>query len=428
MKKKLIRGAEIALTVMTFAVLMVYGGWTGLSLKEYSVDLVYLVIDVAVADAVSSTAYFTLVITLTGLIQLIDASKPIEEWRSTYKGKKVSAIVPVYKDADVMHQSVETILESNYNNLEVVIVYEPDDKSSKEKAEKLSKNKENVTSLENGNPGSKPKAINYAIEKSETPYCALFDADEEIDRTFLSAGVSYLEEDGYEIFQGRRIPKINGIIEAFCYCERAIFYSSFTLFARLGFKIPRSSSTVMKKEAWEKAEGYSDMLTEDLDFPHKCYRRGISVKQSYNHTNVMEAPHTPKDFWGQRKRWSIGQMQIAHKILKGGFSNNRSFRGLVSSVGAIISLLLRALLLALVAKFMLLLFFGFEAIYLPPLLALSLVTLSLSFVDYRRGKTKLIGAKSLMTPFVVIVSGILTIKCFFEYLITWEGEWYHVEK
>lgn len=408
---------------------MMYGGWTGLSLTEYSINLVYLVIDVAVADAVSSTVYFTFIVSLTGLILLKGAFKTKKEWRSNYQGEKVRAIVPVYKDADIMHQSVETLLKSGYNNLEIAIVYEPDDKKSIEKAEKLAEENEIVKAIENGRPGSKAKAVNFAIRNdNNASYYAVFDADEEIDPDFLSASVSYLEEDDYDIFQGRRIPKPDGVLEAFCYCERATFHTTYSLTRYTGFKSPRCSSTVMKKESWETVGGYSDMLTEDLDFPHKCYRAGLNVKQTYNYTNRMEAPHSLKDFWGQRKRWNIGQIQIAHKALRGGFGNNWSLRGFISTFRSVFGLTIGILLLPLVAKFILLLIFGFETVYLPPLLALSAIPILLSFIDSRDGKIQPILLRGLLTPLVIIVAGTLMLKALFEYLITWEGDWYHVDK
>lgn len=428
MKKKLIRGVEVSLTALTFILLMIYGGWTGLSLKEYSIDLVYLVINVAVADAVSSTVFFTLIVSLTGIVMLKGALKKEEEWRSEYQGEKVRAVVPVYKDAEIMHQSVETLLESNYSNLEITIVYEPDDDKSKNRAEELAGEHDIVKAIENGNPGSKAKAVNYAIENSDAAHYAIFDSDEEITSNFLPAAISYLEEDSYDIFQGRRIPKPDGVLEAFCYCERALFHTTYSLTRYTGFKSPRCSSTVMKRSAWEEVDGYSDMLTEDLDFPHKCYRAGLKVKQAYNYTNLMEAPHRLKDFWGQRKRWYIGQIQIAHKALSGGFGNNWSLRGFISTFRSVLGIILGIFLLPLVAKFLLLLLFGFETVYLPPLLALSLIPIALSLIDSRDGKIQPIIIRGLLSPLVIIASGTLIIKSLFEYLITWEGEWYHVEK
>ncbi|MFQ3308269.1 MAG: cellulose synthase/poly-beta-1,6-N-acetylglucosamine synthase-like glycosyltransferase [Candidatus Nanohaloarchaea archaeon] len=428
MKKKIIRGLEVALTGLTFALLMFYGGWTGLELKEYSINLIFLVIDIAIADAISSTIFFTMIVSLTGLVMLKGALKKKDGWRSTYQGGKVNAVIPVYKDAEVMHQSVETLSKSNYDNLEITVIYEPDDESTERRTTELESEYDAVNAVESGNPGSKAKAVNYAIENSDADYYAVFDADEEVDPVFVPAAVSYIEEEDYDIFQGRRIPKPDGVLEAFCYCERALFHTTYSLTRYTGFKSPRSSSTVMKKSAWEEVGGYSDMLTEDLDFPHKCYRAGLKVKQAYNYTNRMEAPHSLKDFWGQRKRWNIGQVQIMDKALSGGFGNNKSIRGAISTFRSVFGLTIGALLLPLVAKFLILLLFGFELIYVPPLMALSLIPISLSLIDTREGKVQPILLRGLLSPLVIIVSGTLIIKSVFEYLFTWNGEWYQVEK
>lgn len=428
MKRKIVRGTEIGLTLLAFGFLMIYGGWTGLSLKEYSLNLIFFVVDVVVADAVTSTIFFTSIVSLTGLILVRESLKDKEEWRTDYNGEKTTAIIPVYQDAQVMHQSVETLNKSNYSNLETLIVYEPDDDKSQNRAQELEEKYRNVQVMENGNPGSKAKAVNYAIENTESRFYAVFDSDEEVNPDFISAAVSYLQEDNYDIFQGRRIPKPEGLIEAFCYCERALFHTSYALTRYTGFKSPRSSSTVMRKEAWQKVGGYSDVLTEDLDFPHKCYRAKLKVKQTYNYTNKMEAPHSWKDFWGQRKRWNIGQVQIAHKTLSGGFGNNMSIRGVISTVRSVFGIMLAIFLLPLVAKFLLLLVFGFEAVYIPPLLALTLIPAALSLIDSRNHQIPALKLNSLLSPFVIIVSGALMLKSVFEYVFSWNGEWYHVDK
>lgn len=428
MRKTVVRTLELALTLLAFGVLMIYGGWTGLSLKEYSLNLAVFVIDIVVADAVTSTLYFTAIVSITGLILLKSSLERKESWRSDYQGKHVKAVIPVYRDAEAVHQSIETLSKSNYDDLETIIVFEPDDPETKERAKELEEDYDNVQAIENGEPGSKAKAVNYTIENTEADYYAIFDADEEVSPDFIPAAASYLEKDGYDIFQGRRIPKPTGLIEAFCYCERSLFHTTYSLTRYTGFKSPRSSSTVMKKEAWEEVDGYSDMLTEDLDFPHKCYRAGLKVKQAYNYTNKMEAPHSFKDFWGQRKRWNIGQVQIAHKTLSGGFGNNWSIRGAISTFRSVFGIMLAIFLLPLVAKFILLLVFGTRTIYIPPLLALTLIPLSLSLIDSQTDQIKPLYAKALLSPFVIIVAGALMLKSVFEYVFSWNGEWYHVDK
>lgn len=428
MKTNFVKILEVGLTGLTFILLFLYGGWEGLSLKKYSLDLFYLVVDVVTVDAVTSTIFFTSLVTLTGLVMLKGAVKDKEVWRSDFQGEKVVALVPVYKDADIIHQSVESLIKSKYKNLEIVIVYEPDDEGCKKEAKRLSDKYDAVRDLENGNPGSKAKAINFAIENDSSKYFAIFDSDEEVDPEFIPASVSYLKEDGYDIFQGRRIPKPDGVLEAFCYCERALFHTTYSLTRYTGFKSPRSSSTVMKKSAWEKVGGYSDMLTEDLDFPHKSYRARLKVKQAYNYTNLMEAPHSLKDFWGQRKRWNIGQIQIAHKALSGGFGNNWSLRGFISTFRSVFGLSIAILLLPLVAKFLLLAIIGSEIIFIAPLMTLSIIPIALSLIDAQEGKIGPVTLRGLLSPLVIVVSGTLMIKSLFEYLMTWEGEWYHVDK
>ncbi len=420
-QSKIGKTVEYAGYIFLSTAVILYGLYSGLNITNTTIEAFFIAIDLAFIDAASSSIFFTAFLGITGLLLL----KELYTGKSLVKEEdsdKLIAVIPVYNDPNVLKNSVESLNNSNYNDLEIVVVCEEEDEDSIEAAENL-----DCEVMLNDYPGSKAGAINTAFEKYDEEYFAIFDADEIIDPNFLPYAVGSIEQ-GYDAFQGRRIPIPSGLVEGFAYCERVLFHSAYKISELSGFRNLRSSSTVMKKEVWEKVEGYENLLTEDLDFPHKCFRSGIRIKQDRRATNLMEAPHTWRDFWNQRKRWRMGQIQVLHKALKGGYPNNFSYRGFVSLSRLIFSVIVGFLILTMIPKFLILFLIGLEIIFLLPLATSVMLVLLVSKYDTRGGKTEFISWKSLMTPVVFVATGFLAVKSLLEYSITWEGEWYDVQK
>lgn len=403
------------------SLIIFYGFYTGLNITSASLNIFFLAVDVVVLNAASSAFFFTFFIVLTGFLLLKELYSRKEIPECFDKGE-VTAVIPVYNDASVIENSVSSLNNSNYENLNIVVGCEPGDSESINKAQDL-----NCEVLINEHPGSKAGAINTAFEEYSSSYFAVFDADEKIRSNFIPRAIGSIEE-GYDAFQGRRVPIPSGVVEGFAYCERVLFHSAYKISELSGFRNLRSSSTVMKREVWEEVGGYEDLLTEDLDFPHKCFRAEVDIRQDRRVTNLMEAPHSWRDFWNQRKRWRMGQIQILHKALKGGYGNNFSYRGFISTGRLIFSVIVGFLILTMIPKFLILFLLDLDLISLTPLISSIALVLLVSLKDRTVDEIKFIGWKSGMTPGAFIVTGFLAVKSLLEYFISWEGEWYDVQK
>jgi cellulose synthase/poly-beta-1,6-N-acetylglucosamine synthase-like glycosyltransferase len=401
---------------------LVYGFISGWSLTEYLLRFSTVVVEVVLLDAATSNIVFTAFLSVTGILLLIEVCWPNTHPYNTDAGDMI-AVVPVHNDAEALHKSVETLQQSAYEHLRVIAVCEPGDEKSQAAAEEL-----NCEVVVNNHPGSKAGAVNTVFEETDADLYAIFDADETVDADFLPTAAGYIEDRDWDVFQGRRIPRPTGVVEAFSYAERAVFHAAYKFTELSGLLNARSSSTVMRRSVWEQVDGYDELLTEDWDFPHKCFRAHVAVKQDRSCANHMEAPHTWKDFWGQRKRWRIGQVQLFHKALTGGYENNFSYRGLVSTGNLFLGVIIGLFLVALIPKFFILLFIGAETVYAAPIAVSILLVVLLSMRDTVSAGTPFIGWPVLLTPFVFVFTGVVAVKAVLEYIFTWEGEWYEVEK
>ncbi|SEW21707.1 glycosyltransferase [Natrinema salifodinae] len=421
------RAVEHGGTVVGAVVLLVFGLTQGREIQRITVDFLVVTVQVIFLEALSAMAVFTCFVAITGLLLAREVWSSRDAIESVIDGPRLTAIVPVYRDHVVMAESVESLCESAYENLEIVVVAEPNDGPTLDRARELAAERDRVTCLVNGEPGSKAGAINYAVRERDAEYIAVFDADERITPEFLPRAMGALL-DGTDVFQGRRIPRPTGPVETVAYCERVVFHASYKLVELFDFTNCRSSSTVLTREAFERVGGYDDMLTEDLDFAHACYREGLTVRQARQCTNTMEAPHTLADLWGQRKRWRVGQIEVLHATVGDLLRGEIDRRGLVS-IGRMCSSLFGSLFtLALTSKLLLLLVLDVESAFLLPFTALVATIGLVAWRDTRDGRIDGLSWTVVLAPLLYPAFGILTLKSLLEYGLSWDGAWYRVEK
>lgn len=414
------------LTILSTA-LVAYGIYKGFTTRIISVDLFWISLELIWLNAVSASVIFSSIVALTGILLYYEVQKE-NSIEQIFDGDKITAIVPVYKDHSVLHRSVNSLKKSNYNNLSIKIACEPGDEMTISMAKELSKDRDNVEFIINQNPGSKSGAIETVVSNDDANYFAVFDADEIIDKEFISSGMGALCLEDYDVFQGRRIPEPTGIVESLAYCERVTYHASYKMVEITGFKNCRSSSTVFTRKAYDKVGGYDDMLTEDLAFAHKCYRKNISVKQSRNYTSRMEAPHNLIDFWGQRKRWRIGQVEVLHSTIMGDLIDESGYKRFISLSRIITSIIGSIILLVFISKLFVLFLLDAFVLYLVPILIVAGVATLVGYVDYRNEDIDSIFYIAICSPFVYLLFSVLMIKSIIEYVLSWDGSWYRVEK
>lgn len=427
-KSKIYETIEVGGSTALLIALFMIGMFRGFDESNLSLDLYVLSIEAHWIDAVSTSVFFTVCVILTGILLYKEISTK-NKLKTLQNGEDSVAIIPVYEDGNVLDRSVNSLLESDYEDLRIAIAYEPGDEDTIEEAERLSDGSPSVRTIENKYPGSKAGAIETVVEEFDSDYFVVFDADEIIKPNFISTAMYSMVENGFDVFQGRRIPEPTGMVESLAYCERITYHASYRLVELTGFKNCRSSSTAFTRDCFEKVGGYDDMLTEDLGFAHKAYRHGLSVKQCRNYTSQMEAPHSLKDFWGQRKRWRMGQVEVLHCSLKGGLTDGGIWHRRFISIGRMMgSMIGSVILITLISKLLLLAVLGATLLFLLPLISTSLVVAACAHRDKVNGDIDNMLYPCLMSWFVYPVFSLIMVKSLLEYLLTWDGTWYHVNK
>ncbi|MFC7194086.1 glycosyltransferase [Halosimplex aquaticum] len=277
-------------------------------------------------------------------------------------------------------------------------------------------------------PGSKAAAVTYAVDRTDAPYLGVFDADERVHPTFLAAAAAGL--DDHEVVQGRTFPRPDGLLESITYYESVVLgYLSHRLVSHLtDFDMVASNALAMRRETYDRVGGYDPrMLTEDFDFAFRCYEDRVSVRSSFAYPSEIEGAHTLRDWWGQRKRWMTGYAQVFHRRI-GRFhpvASPRSATSLVFCAGAIFG---NFVVLSLVPQLAVLAAVGASAVLAVTVGTLWGICLGVRLLDARLGVVDGVGLAWLLVPVALPFYSLAAIKGIVEYPLSWEGEWFRVEK
>lgn len=228
-----------------------------------------------------------------------------------------TVVVPLYREARVVHQLVQALGRLDYPpaRLDIKLVLEADDLETLEaiQAERLSDHFE-VLLAPPGRPQTKPRALNVALRLVLGRFVAVYDAEDVPEpgqlRDALAAFAAGDETLG--CVQARLV--IDNAQESWLARLFAIEYAS--LFdvinpglARLGLPIALGgTSNHFRIEALRRVNGWDAWnVTEDVDLGIRLARFGYRVGVIASST-FEEAPYRLRPWLGQRRRWQKGWM------------------------------------------------------------------------------------------------------------------------
>lgn len=114
---------------------------------------------------------------------------------STKEEKLISVIVPVYKVPDYLDICVQSIVDSDYKNLEILLVDDGSPDNCGEMCEEWAKKDERIKVIHKEN-GGLSDARNYGIEASTGEILSFIDSDDWIEPDMFSKLMSTMEETG----------------------------------------------------------------------------------------------------------------------------------------------------------------------------------------------------------------------------------------
>lgn len=235
------------------------------------------------------------------------------KYKTGYK-PEISVIMPAHNEERYIQSAVESILNSDYKNLELIVV---NDGSTDSTGKILSSIKDKRLRVLKTDHIGKSRAMNTALKKTTKPIVVTVDGDTVVEKGTLEKLVAPLSDQKIIASTGEiRVANRNRILTWFQKLEYAY---GMTYYKHLCGKVggilctPGPLSAFRKKDVM-KEDGFDDtMLLEDMDIAMRLIRSGKRIQfvpGAIAHNNV---PEGFRSLAKQRVRWQRGTIQIIKK-------------------------------------------------------------------------------------------------------------------
>jgi cellulose synthase/poly-beta-1,6-N-acetylglucosamine synthase-like glycosyltransferase/peptidoglycan/xylan/chitin deacetylase (PgdA/CDA1 family) len=224
--------------------------------------------------------------------------------------RPVSVVMPVYNERENIAAAVRSIAGGNYPAIEVVVVNDGSTDDTAAIVAGLGLPNVRLISIPNG---GKANALNVGIAHASHDIIVMVDGDTVLEPDSLRMLVQPFADPRVGGVAGNvKVSNRRGLIGKWQHIEYVI---GFNLDRRL-FELMQCMPTIpgaigaFRRQALRDVGGVSDRtLAEDTDLTMAIIRAGWKVVYEERARAWTEAPHTLRQLWRQRYRWSYGTMQ-----------------------------------------------------------------------------------------------------------------------
>ena len=227
----------------------------------------------------------------------------------------VTVMVPAHNEETVITNTVENILQMNYENFDVIVI---DDRSTDNTAtviKNLEQKYEKVTALIRSTdafPG-KSAVLNDAFKIAKGEAILVFDADATVEPDFLSKLIPYLEPKDVGAVQARKVIR-NKNQNLLTRCQNNE-YTMDTHFqvgrdSVKGAVELRGNGELIKRQALEDINGWNNYtIVDDLDMSTRLHIKGWDVRFCPEAIVYEEGIAYIRPLYRQRRRWLEGTIR-----------------------------------------------------------------------------------------------------------------------
>lgn len=246
---------------------------------------------------------------------------------------QVTVIIPAFNEEKVIDASVRRILESDYPNLDVIVV----DDGSKDRTSEIVRTahgdnpRVTLLTLENG---GKAKALNTALRQATGEVIVALDADTQFERETISRLVRWFANPRIGAVAGNaKVGNRFNLVTRWQGVEyvtaQNIERKALTRFDAI--MVVPGAVGAWRRQALDDVGGYpEDTLAEDQDLTIAIQRRKWKVAYDEDAVAWTEAPESFAALAKQRFRWSYGTLQCLwkhRKIVRKGKPGGLAFIG-----------------------------------------------------------------------------------------------------
>ena len=349
---------------------------------------------------------------------------------------KVSLIIPAHNEEKIIVRAIESALETDYPNKEVIVV----DDGSKDKTyqQAFPYFRKGLIKLLHRDvaSGSKATALNYGLVFASGDVIVVADADTLIERSSLKEIVKPLSVPNVSAVSGnvRIMEGEHGSrnllvrLQAYEYLISLELGRRFASIVRTLLIISGAFGAFWKENVRSLGEYDKDTMTEDFDITFKMRKLGKRLYFVDKAISWTFVPETWKDWRRQRTRWTKGQAETLWKhrnvLFEKGFD--------VRFVAAVFDMLL----LDVIVLFMRLTWFGYLLFFYSPTfiyitifsfmlyMILELVAfVTAGLLSPRKGDLKSIYLLPIVVLFYRPYYSLIRMKAYLEWVLRRESRW-----
>jgi poly-beta-1,6 N-acetyl-D-glucosamine synthase len=294
--------------------------WQNLSSLLVIFIVIFVLFVVILREAVSSIMIHILLVSLIFTMMINFLTVPLAIFHKLREKKQVSTssdfkprvsiIVPAYNEEKVVARTIETLLEADYPNKEIIVV---DDGSKDNTYAIASKYINKGVKVVHRPNGGKFAALNTGIAMSSGEIIVTVDADSLIARAAIAEIVKGFEDPEVAGVAGNlkvfNTDKLIGKIQALEYIVQIqVVRRAFENFGSL--TVASGAFSAFRKKALEEIGWYDpDYLLEDFDITIKLLKSHRILHGNNEAVCYTEAPETLRDVYRQRLSWFRGDFQ-----------------------------------------------------------------------------------------------------------------------
>lgn len=227
----------------------------------------------------------------------------------------VSVLMPAYNEEDVVEGAIKSSLDIEYENLDIIFVDDGSSDSTYSKAKNF-KDNPNIKLIQHSENQGKGKALNTALENTDSKYTIVQDADSEIDGQLIRKSVAKLENDKNTgaVIASIRPLEADSFVQKLQIIEYTLtnFYRNLMSHVNILDMTPGAYSMYRTDHIKELGGFHEDHLTEDVELAWRIKRDGKSIQMAFHEATRTEFPGSLKALYNQRVRWARGFMDNAY--------------------------------------------------------------------------------------------------------------------
>lgn len=113
--------------------------------------------------------------------------------------KKVSVIIPYYKNIKFINKTISSVISQKYQNLEIILIYDDENKDDLLIIKKKFKSRKNLKIINNKKNIGAAKSRNLAMKKAKGYYIAFLDSDDYWKKNKLKKQIEFMQKNNLEM-------------------------------------------------------------------------------------------------------------------------------------------------------------------------------------------------------------------------------------